>query len=239
MKKTPKQSKKIADILYNTFIPVEVHKEYIGYHNKIDLNELSSEKLKEERNKILKKKTPLELKKKILFLLAHNKSLWALYGIQKYLKDPDLELTAWAVIAWQECQSGVLGSALEKLGLDDNEGLIMGALGGDGSKRLRYCFALSAEKGDFSKTDIEKIKLALQSASLEMKSETEEVIFSKNYLRVTVSVSIDVAIGEFIERVIEFSNTPKPFLRRHYFVVNTHILSKEEIEEYIAGLQKS
>jgi hypothetical protein len=211
--------------------------EYIEYHNNINLNEFSDEQLKKERDKILKKKTPIEEKKKLIFLLAHNKNLWALYGIQKYLKKPDPELAEWAVIAWQECNAGILNAAMEKIGLNnkDDESIIMGGLGGN-AKSLRYCFVLSKESGNFSDDDKNKLASALKEVSQKMKSKIEKVEFNKNYSRLVALVSNDTAVEDLIESAIEKMNDPLPILRVHYFVVNTHILSDSEIEEYLDGL---
>src|SRR3989339_1580049 len=139
-KKHPKKRTK-GQFFSGDPISTETHRDYIQYHNGINLNEFSDAELKRERDKLLRKKISLEEKKKLLFLLAHTKSLWALYGIQKYLKAPEQELAEFAQLAWQECQAGVLNSALEKLGFEEqDEPVIMGGLGGSENK-LRYCFA--------------------------------------------------------------------------------------------------
>lgn len=212
---------------------MEVHQEYIQYHDKVNLKEFSDAELKRERDKLLRKKVSLEEKRKLLFLLAHNKSLWALYGIQKYLKTSEPELAGFAELAWQECQAGVLNSALEKIGFgEEEESVIMGGLGGEGQK-LRYCFAVSVEKSEFSEKDKTLLNTMLQHIAHGMKANIEEAVFSRNYLRVVTLIPMDIAVGDFIESVIDRSNASEYLLRQHYFVVNTHILSDKEIEDYI------
>jgi len=225
--------------IFGAPISMETHRDYIQYHNGINLKEFSDAELKRERDKLLRKKVSLEEKKKLLFLLAHTKSLWALYGIQKYLKAPEPELAEFAQLAWQECQAGVLNLALEKLGFEEqDEPVIMGGFGGSENK-LRFCFAISTEKHQFTEADKAHIQGALQNTARELKSKLEEMFFSKNYLRVTVLVPMDIAVGDFIEDVIANSNASEPLLRQHYFVVNTHILSNKEIENYIQGITNS
>ena len=237
-KKHPKK-RATKQSIFGAPISMETHRDYIQYHNGINLKEFSDAELRRERDKLLKKKVPLEEKKKLLFLLAHNKSLWALYGIQKYLKAPEPELADFAELAWQECQSGVLNSALEKLGFaEEDDPVIMGGRSGTGNK-LWYCFAVSTERHKFSETDRANIQGALQNTARELKSKLEETVFSKNYLRVTILVPMDVAVGDFIENMIANSNASEPLLRQHYFVVNTHILSNKEIENYIQGITNS
>ncbi len=143
--KSKKKTKNIFDIV----IPPEIHSAYIAYHETFDTGRIKW--AKENRDKLLRKKTPLEEKKEILFALGHGEDLKALYGIQKYLRNPDPELETWAFLAWQECQSSVLEKGLEQLFGDEPEPLIIGGLGG-GGKRLRYCFVVSAKKEIFSKS---------------------------------------------------------------------------------------
>lgn len=238
--KKDSSKEKDNDITHVIKSPINIHQEYIVYHDKVDLNEFSDAQLKEERNKILKKKVFLEEKKKIIFLLAHKKALWALYGIQKYLKNPDPKLAEWALIAWQECQAGVLNSALEKFGFagEEEEPIVMGGLGGK-DKSLRYCFALSTKIEDFSKENKDKVLAALKEIELQLNTEVEEIIFNKNYARIVILVPYDIAVGTVIENIILYANKTTLFLRDHYFVINTHILSNNEIEEYIRELNNS
>jgi len=128
---------------------------------------------------------------------------------------------------------------LEKLGFEEqDEPVIMGGLGGSENK-LRYCFAISTEKRQFTEANRAHIQGALQNTARELKSKLEETVFSKNYLRVTILVPMDVAVGDFIENMIANSNASEPLLRQHYFVVNTHILSNDEIEDYIKNITSS
>ncbi|OHA02144.1 MAG: hypothetical protein A3A44_03250 [Candidatus Sungbacteria bacterium RIFCSPLOWO2_01_FULL_60_25] len=222
-----------AKILQNTLVPSEVHAEYIGFHDHVVQNKYSREQVIEKSKELLRKRTPLEEKKEILFCLAHTPVLRAHYAIQKYLKNPDRELVTWAVVAWHESHTGVLNEGMRTLfgGNTAEEVVVMGGLGGDG-KRLRYCFVVSSLKGHpFSIDQEETIRAALKEDSDHVK--TEKIEFGENYAVVTPLVLIEGAVGEFIESLINYCNKPVPFLRFHYFVVNTHLLSKEEINEYL------
>lgn len=215
--------------IFDSIIPPDVHSEYIACHEKFDIGRI--EWAKENRDKLLKKKTPIEEKKEILFALGHGKDLKALYGIQKYLKNPDAELEAWASLAWQECQNNVLGKGLEQLLGVEPDPLVMTGLGGEGN-RLRYCFAIRS-KEKLSPRQKDTISSVLQIVAKKHKSKTEEVFFGKNYTRITILVDMDVAVGDFIEDVIVNCNTQTVFLHPYYFVVNTSILSGSEIEKWI------
>jgi len=54
---------------------LELQIEYIKYHNLVDTQGLSQAALFDESKKLFSKKTGVEEKKKLLFLLAHNENL--------------------------------------------------------------------------------------------------------------------------------------------------------------------
>ncbi|TSC62240.1 MAG: Uncharacterized protein G01um101448_898 [Parcubacteria group bacterium Gr01-1014_48] len=225
MAKSQNKAKNIFDIVVHP----DIHSEYIAYHKTFDTDRI--EWAKENRDKLLRKKTPIEEKKEILFALGHGKDLKALYGIQKYLKNPDAELEAWAFLAWQECQSNVLEKGLEQLFDDESPPLVMTGLGGEG-KRLRYCFAVNSKEA-LSQTQKDTISSVLHVVAKKHTSKTEEIFFGKNYARIAVLVHVDVAVRDLIEDVIADCNSEMIFLYPHYFVVNTSILSESEIEKWI------
>ncbi len=113
--KKKKNTRNIAEVISETVIPIEIQSEYIDFHNKHIKIDIPKEEKVKIISDLLKKKTPLEDKKHTLFILAHGDDLRSLYGIQKYLKNPDLELQPWAVLAWQECQNNVLGEGLSDI----------------------------------------------------------------------------------------------------------------------------
>ncbi|OHA15724.1 MAG: hypothetical protein A3B08_01765 [Candidatus Taylorbacteria bacterium RIFCSPLOWO2_01_FULL_43_44] len=241
MKKKTKNQNDLSGTLQNTIIPPEIHAEYISYHNKTNGQKYSKEEVIAESQKLLKRKTPTEDKKKIIFRLAHTPVLRAHYAIQKYLKKPDPELTSWAVIAWNESHAGIINEAMGKMFGENDEtaddATIMGGLGGD-AKRLRYCFVVSTEKSrDITKEEKQKIWDTIKKIDKSHRSQAEKVEFKRNYAKVVSLIPMDVACGTYIEDIINKSNEPRTFLRFHYFVVNTHILTHHEIDTYLKELE--
>jgi hypothetical protein len=70
------------------------------------------------------------------------------------------------------------------------------------------------------------------------KAVTETVDVHANYLLITALVSMDVAVGRYIEEIIERANNSggNSFLRCHYFAVNTHVPTPDEITDYLSEL---
>lgn len=219
-------------------VTLETQKEYIGYHNQIDTESKKVWAL-EKRDRILKKKTPLDEKKQIIFTLAHIPELKALYGIQKYLKNPDPELAEFAAIAWQECQQGILeGGMRGLLGVEfEAPPLIMSGLGG-GGQNLRYQFVLTTlGSKNIVKENMEMLTRVIEADSKRKGTCIEDAVFRPNFIACTSLVSHDVAVGTHIERLIATINAEKEILRHHYLVVNTHVIEDEEIAEYLQELE--
>lgn len=239
MKKKTVKIASVADTIFNTGIGMEVHAEYIEMCGQIG-DILSGEELIAEGKKLLSKRTPLEEKKRALFYLAHGNNLRSLYAIQKYLKNPDPELTSLASLAWQECQNAVLNEGMSKLmgeHVATPNDLIIGGMGGV-NNLLRCCFVVSTVRGQsFDKSEKGKVLETLKKVDKHYGAKVECLDWGDNYVKVTALTSWEVAVGDYIEDLINQCNGSSPFLRFHYFVVNTHDLTKEEITEYLAELK--
>ena len=57
------------------------------------------------------------------------------------------------------------------------------------------------------------------------------------YVKINSLIPIDVASGDYVENLIKECNEPIPFLRFHYFIVNTHNIRVEEIDKYLKDLK--
>lgn len=238
MKKKTVKKVSTADNIFNTGIGMEVHAEYIELCNKMG-DTLPQEALVAEAKKLLLKRTSLEEKKTALLRLAHGNTLRSLYAIQNYLRNPDPELAAWASLAWQECQNGVLNAGMKKLMGDaaPEMDLIIGGMGGE-RDLLRCCFVVSTiGERSFTETEKKKVVEILKKVDAHYHAKAEHLDWGDNYVKVTALTSWEVAIGDYIEDLINRCNVSSPLLRFHYFVVNTHDLTKEEIADYLAELK--
>jgi len=233
-----KKTKNISDVVSKTVIPMEQQSEYIDFHNERVNTDISKEEKIRLISVLLKKRTSLQEKKKALFILGHGNDLRSLYGIQKYLKDPDPDLASWAVLAWQECQNSVLGEGLAKL-FGEAEDLLLGGLGGNDGK-LRYCFVIcSLEEKAFAQNDKNKTEKTLKKIDKRYSSKAEKVAWGVAYVKITCLISREVAPGDYVESFINACNNPTPFLRFHYFIVNTHDITDKEIDDYMQEIKSA
>jgi hypothetical protein len=239
MKKKPnKEELYAAKNIFDAPIGVDIHAEYIELCGKMG-GTLSKEELVLEAKKLALKRTPLAEKKNALLYLAHGNTLRSLYAIQRYLKNPDPELATWASLAWQECQNAVLNEGMKKLMGDDapEADMIIGGMGAE-RDRMRYCFVVSTLGGRaFTKGEQEKVVEMLKKVESHHDAKTEQLDWCDNYVKITALISWEVAVGDYIEALINWCNASSLFLHFHYFVANTHDLTKKEIAEYLAELK--
>jgi len=216
-----------------TSIPLDSQKEYIQYHDLVDSHELPELVLFSKSKKIFLKKTGLNEKKKLLYLLAHNGSLKAYQVLQKYRKKPDSKLMVWAELCFQEC-AGHLGAGL----LNQEETfMVMSGAGGDG-QRLRYYFIFSSEKSK-PLTTAQKllIKKSTKTVDKKFKGKTEHLNFGKNHFLLSVLLPLDIATEEYFQEIYKAVNSKREVLRYHYYSNNTQRPTSKDIEEYFKGIK--
>lgn len=210
-------------------IPLSDHNAYIAYHNQINTEEVSITETLLRKENLFNPATPVEEKRRLLFLLGHAGTLEAYQTLKKYLQNPDTELFGWATLALQECGTWLKEDVLE----EDQTGIL-----GNTENRMQFWFVISTLQGKkLTSKQCEIIQKTYSKISEELNSIIEEVEFGNNYALITVLIPPDVAPAEVMEGGIEESNDPVPFLRFHYYTVNTKRQTKEEIEEYLRELE--
>lgn len=208
--------------------------EYIRYHNLVNTEELSKKALSKESKKLFLMKTVIEKKKKLLFLLAHSGSIESYKLLQKYQKNADKKLIAWTELCLQEC-GAFLGADL----LDQNETAtkVINGAGGDGT-RFRVFFILSTEKSrSFIDKQKNKIKKCIQAVDKKLESHTEKINFGKDFILLSVLISIEIAPEQYFQEIYKSVNIDKDILRYHYYCTNIKKPSLKEIKEYLRDLK--
>ncbi len=213
-------------------LPLDVQREYIQYHNLVDSHELPETALFNESKKLFLKKSGTDEKKKLLYLLAHNGTNNAHKSLQKYLKKPDKDLSAWAKLCLQEC-AGHLGA--EILGQDETF-MIMSGAGGDG-QRLRYYFIFSAVKSKpLTATQKVVIKKSVKDTDKKLKGKTERMNFGTNYVLLSVLLPMNVSAEMYFQEMHKAVNNKREILRYHYYCNNVQKPTPEGIGEYLKEL---
>ncbi len=118
---------------------------------------------------------------------------------------------------------------LENQLLDEPIGFISSELGGKGNK-LRYYFAIKSEKDIEEEKKLVIVK-ELREICKRSDSEFEQIENHGNYVLIQILVSIDFAIGNVIEELIEKC----PFLDQEYLCTNVEKPTNEFVYKWIKG----
>lgn len=109
-------------------------------------------------------------------------------------------------------------------------------LGGEGH-RLRHFVVISVENNlSFSQEQKKIVANRFAEISQKLDSKIENIIFNNYYALIKILVSMEVAVGDVIEKSINLCNEQQNFLRFHYFVTNVKKPSRVEIKKYLENL---
>ena len=210
-------------------IPAYIHKEYIAYHDKIDFEKYDYKKVIEQSKKSLNDKNEDEVvKMKLLFLLGHFATKECFDILMAYIDDPQSNLKEWAVLSLKELQFSI-----ENEVYSDGKDTIMSPMGGKGNM-ARY-FVVVGSKYNKS-LDVATKKIIIQdlfTTTDNTYSQVEKIEFGKNYVFITILISFDIACQAVIDTFLDKISKEKGILKYHFFMINTHKITKKEIKEYL------
>src|SRR4030042_1819260 len=229
-KDNPQNSKNTLDsfILIEEAIDLSIQEEYFRFSETIDFDNVDYKEVLTESDKLFDEHTSIELKKRILILLAHLGTPESCKILEKYLRISERNLRDWALLSLKECRT-----FLESVLLQEEGGFISTGLGGKDNK-LRYYFIVSSKDGlPFSETHRNTLKRGFEKISHKYKSEIEESNFEATYGMVGILIPMDVAVGEVIEGGISECNKTNEFFFPDYYVTNVKKPTPEEISMYL------
>jgi len=233
-KDNPENSKNALDsfTIINEAIDLSIQEEYLSFSETMDFDNVDYEEVLTESDRLFDKHTPIEVKKRILILLAHLGSPESCRRLEKYLKVSDRNLRGWALLSLNECRT-----LLESVLLQEEGGFISTGLGGKENKS-RYYFILSSKDGlPFSETHRNPLKRGFEKISHKYKSEIEEINFEATYVMIGILIPMDVAVGKVIEEGISECNKMGEFLLPDYYVTNVKKPTPEEISKYLEEIR--
>jgi hypothetical protein len=106
-------------VLIDEAIDLYIQKEYLSFSETIDFENVDYEEVLTESDKLFDKHIPIELKKRILVLLAHRGTPESCRTIEKYVKISEGNLRDWALLSLKECRT-----FLESVLLQEESGFI-------------------------------------------------------------------------------------------------------------------
>ena len=213
----------------NIKISIATHKEYIAYHDKIDCEKYDCKKVIEQSKKSLNDKNEDEvIKMKLLFLLGHFATKECFNILMAYISNPESNLKEWALSAIKDLQLHIKNEVYE-----EGKDMIMSPVGGKGNM-ARYFVVIGSKHNKRLDAAAKKIITKDLFATITNKhSQVEEIEFGKNYVLFTVLIFFDIASQKVIDAFLDKISKEKGILKCHFFIVNTHKITKAEIKKYL------
>jgi hypothetical protein len=214
-------------------IDLSVQKEYQDLSDSIGFDNVNYEEVLTEADRLFVQGTPIEVKKRILILLAHLGTMESSKILERYLKVSEGTLKDWAILSLKECRM-----FLESVLLKEEEGFISAGLGGRDNK-LRYYFIVGTREGrTLTRSERETLEEGFKGSSDEYETEIEEINVGTNYAMIGILVPMHVAVGEVIEEGIRRCNRTGEILFVDYYVTNVKKPTKREISRYLRDIRR-
>lgn len=189
----------------------------------------SEEEIISRKERIFDDKVSTDEKKILLVQLASIQNVEAYRTIERYLKEPDINLYSWAYLALIENRM-----LLESTILDENKVLLTTGLGSKGNK-LRYFIVFFTDDGSPITSLQQKIILnELNYAFKRNGAEIEDIVFEDGFASFTTVVPMNISVQDLFNKIVEECNEFGDFLFNDYIITNVKVLNMEEIQELLA-----
>ena len=101
---------------------------------------------------------------------------------------------------------------------------------------LRYIVVVGFLKPDLHDEQKRIIEESFQHTCSHHALEAEDFNFKSSYVKISLLVSMDIAVGSVIEESIQVVNERTPCLYDGYFVTNVNQPTEEDIQGYLTDL---
>ena len=192
-------------------IDPNTHNEYYHYLSKINVGEYVEDSALREGEKLFDSTVTFIEKKEIIAILSQIGTVKTYRLIERYVEQSEGELKHWSRAGLRHCQM-LLESSLS----DKRVGLISAGLGGKGNT-IRYIVVVGFLKPDLRHEQKRIIEESFQNSCSPYASEAEDFNFTSSYVKVSLLVSMDIAVGSVIEESIQVVNERTSCLYDGYF----------------------
>ena len=182
----------------------------------------------EKKERIFDHTTSREEKKAILVQLASLQNIEAFRTIERFIKQPNIQLYDWAYLALHESKLQIESDLLNEYRL-----LISSGLGGKGLK-LRYFVVMIGNNNELSLQQIQLLNDELEYQLSQVKGELEDRKYKNNIASFLVVIPITIQLDSFFKGVIKECNNVGNFMSNEYFITNLRVLNMDEITELLS-----
>lgn len=217
-----------APSVYNGDLPIdpEILVQYMEYHKEVDPQQYDEESvIQESKTALYDSHIPYDIKKKLLFLLAHSSQAESYTILKEYVESPATELKEWAALAMQEIRMTVENEVYE-----DGKDMILSPLGGK-DDMLRYYVVLSTRKNTpFTKEEKEQVQQEIDASAHFFDCEAEAVTFTAAYVVIKILIPLDIAPSVVVERILK---QQKEILMYSFMATNVFKPTRKDIIPYL------
>lgn len=170
----------------------------------------------------------IDLRKKVLIMLAHTGNVVAYRQIENYYNHPGNDIKTWTTLAMQECRM-----FLEMSMNDESVCIVSSGLGGSDNKLRLYFFVLPSSGSLFTEAQQKIIEDEFRILAKELDCVIEKTDRLNKVVGFTVLISYELAPDTLIRGGIEKCNELGNFVLEHYYAGNIGIPDDAEIDRLI------
>ncbi len=206
-------------------IPLETQIEYFETAKKVKEN-INYETVLQNASWLFNSDISLADKKWLLAQLASISQPEAYRLIEKYLQNPDKELTDWARLAFIESRT-----LLESEFLNENQIIISSGLGGE-NNALRYFVVFKIENDTIDEGQQKLLEIETSSVIEANDGKVEEINLSFPYLTLLILLPFNTDLKEVFKKIVSSCKEYMINLHERFIITNVKKLSIKEINHF-------
>lgn len=208
-------------------VDIDVQMEYFEFSRTVK-EKLDKEAVMRESGKLLDPEISIEDKRQLLPKLASVETVEAFRTLERFMKDPPLELRSWGILAMLESRM-----LLESKLLNENKVFISTGLGGKGNKLRYFIVLLGRDINDFSELQKKIIRIEFEMIMKKYDGFIEDLSFSQSYAALLAILPMNVIIKKIFREAIDECNLYGEFLCQNFIITNVKVLSFDEIRDFV------
>ncbi len=212
-------------------IPLETQIEYFETSKKVKEN-LSYDTILQNASWLFNPDISIADKKWLLAQLASITKPEAYRLIEKYLQNPDSELSDWARLAYIESRT-----LLESEFLNENQIIISSGLGGD-DNLLRYFVVFKILNDTLSEGQQKLIEIEIQTIVEEYQGKVEEILIQFPFINILVLLPFNTDLKEVFKKIIHSFKEYQLNILEKFIITNVKKLNRKEIQHFFDGIDR-
>lgn len=210
-------------------IPLETQIEYFNTSIKVKEN-INYDTVLQNADWLFNPDISVADKKWLLAQLASISKPEAYRLIEKYLQNPDSELSDWARLAYIESRT-----LLESEFLNENQIIISSGLGGE-NNLLRYFVVFKILNNSLSEGQQKLIEIEIHTIIEEYQGKVEEILLQFPFITVLVLLPFNSELKEIFKKIIESCKEYQLNILEKFIVTNVKKLNRKEIKHFFDGI---